>query len=57
VVEPLGDVLAVEPLRCRCQPEKLLRLETVEQPVIRLGSRVVKLVHDDHVERIGSDLL
>ncbi len=34
LVEPLGDVLAVEPLGRRGEPEQLLRLEVLEQPVV-----------------------
>src|SRR5688500_15213849 len=50
LVEPLGDVLAVEALGCRSQPEKLRRLEVIEEPVVGRGSSVMELVDHDDVE-------
>ena len=53
VVEPLGDVLAVQALRRGRQPEQLARLQMVEQPVVR-AARVVELVDDHDVEASGA---
>ena len=57
MVEPLGDVLAVETLGRRGEAEQLLRREVVEQPVVGRRRRVVELVDDDDVEGVRRDLL
>ena len=56
VVKPGGDVTTVEALGCRCQAEKLLWIESCEQPVVGVGRRVMELVHDENVERGWVDL-
>ena len=53
MVEPLGDVPTVKPLRRRRQAEQLARPKMVEEPVVAVGRRVMELVDDDDIERVG----
>ena len=52
MVEPLGDVAAIEPLRRCRQTEQFPRLQVVEEPVIAVGGGVMELVDDDDIERV-----
>jgi hypothetical protein len=57
IEELLGDVDAVPTFRSRCQPEKLLGFQMVEQPAVRGRHGMVELIDDDDVEEVRLQLL
>lgn len=52
-LEPRQNGFAVGAFRCCGQSEQDLRFEVIKNVIVRLRSRMMELVHDDHVVRIG----
>ena len=57
VLENLQDIYIVRPLRCGCKPQRKLRLEIGQHPLICICRSVVRLVDDQIVESVLPELI
>lgn len=57
VVEPPGDIATIKPFRCCREAKQFSWLQAAQQTVVAVGSRMMKLVHYNHIERIRRDLV
>ena len=56
-VEPLEHRPAIGALRRSGQPEENLRLESLQKAFVARSGCVMKLIHDDHIESFGIDII